>query len=461
MKKYGIWNIVALCALCGCASLPPAEKCATLKQAADAACANGESQLCTAAALAYTAAGCGVYEPVLPQPQCTAEQTCNCYSKKDFVTCPPKNCSELTCPPAGSPEKTACAETQDGPTCYAPITPSCPVCQTGYSCTDPLVGCVANPVCPTCPTGYSCNDPKEGCVKNPISEDPPLIPDYEMIGTTGGTTTRWEQLWPAVEQWMSENPTKVRHTCTNGGPGLSFSLKDSTVACPWCKAIETTYAEIARILWAQQIWSGQPVTADGGRIDKYAIQDAFDPQLFPYFNLLEYGGACFGTAQSLDGVWIRQVTTPPQQTCSTPLPNRDSSWWWLRCENRHGCSDSDPGCVIDCTHWTKPGAAAQPPLLSACDYAKAIGMGEMDGTPRCGVPMRNECPPGGPDSCFAPNCVKCWERQACEVYVAEGPLHVVSLDGLPCTQVAPTMFLARNGQCKLCNPAETVCSQPK
>jgi hypothetical protein len=63
--------------------------------------------------------------------------------------------------------------------------------------------------------------------------------------------------------------------------------------------------------------------------------------------------------------------------------------------------------------------------------------------------MRSECPG-----------YKCEERPACEEHVAGGPLHVVSLDGQPCEQVAPTMFLARAGQCKLCNAAETVCSEP-
>ncbi len=183
----------------------------------------------------------------------------------------PKTCADLPCPTGQ-----LCSETPDGPKCYTPTPPP--------------------------------------------GEDPPPIPDYEMIGTTGGPQTRWDVLWPAVQQWMAANPTKVRYTCTNGGPGLSFSLKDTTVACPWCKAIETTYADIARILWAQHVWSGQPITRDGGRVDKYAVQQAGDPQLFEYFNLLEYGGACFGTAQSLDGIYIRQTTAPPPQSDCDGIP---------------------------------------------------------------------------------------------------------------------------------------------
>jgi hypothetical protein len=71
-------------------------------------------------------------------------------------------------------------------------------------------------------------------------------------------------------------------------------------------------------------------------------------------------------------------------------------------------------------------------------------MGEMGGQIRCGCPMRNEGDP---------------LRQECERAVAGGLLHVRSLDGLPCEQVAPTMFLSRAGKCVLCNPSESVCSE--
>jgi hypothetical protein len=82
-------------------------------------------------------------------------------------------------------------------------------------------------------------------------------------------------------------------------------------------------------------------------------------------------------------------------------------------------------------------------------YCRAIGMSPMaDGTLRAGCPMR-------PDGHA--------ERVACERYVAEGDWVVVAEGGATCEANPDNSSMFRrtsaSGSCRLCNPAQTVCSE--
>lgn len=327
---------------------------------------------------------------------------------------PPKNCAEMTCPPPTEPEKTACAETPDGPACYKPTTPppTCPAtCPSGTACSDPTAGCV--PIEPPPPVVTCDIPPDEGW--QPVSPDPGPAPGWISTNVEGHVETG------KIEKAQNT----IGDRC--GQPALASGL--------------LLVQELKR--------AGECVRLYG---EDYIMARTAPPQ-HQLFDVI-LGNGCWRNPH-YEGTWVQPGEQPPppiETGCTDPLPNPAAWWWFLRCEER---SDGE---TIDCTPWTYPGAIAAPPFLSACYYAKAIGMGTMSGQPRCGVPMRNECPGGNPAACFTPECVKCWERQGCEVQVAGGLLHWKSLDGRPCDQVAPTMFKKRNGQCMLCNPAETVCS---
>ena len=87
-----------------------------------------------------------------------------------------------------------------------------------------------------------------------------------------------------------------------------------------------------------------------------------------------------------------------------------------------------------------------PVVVNQLEFCQAIGMGEMGGLPRASCPVR---PDGHPD------------RVACENYLREGPPTRDSRNGQDCTPNNtnnPAAFLNGTGNCRMCNPAKTVCT---
>jgi hypothetical protein len=88
-------------------------------------------------------------------------------------------------------------------------------------------------------------------------------------------------------------------------------------------------------------------------------------------------------------------------------------------------------------------------------YCASIGMSPMaDGTKRATCPVRNECGAGVP-----PNDM-CHDRVKCERYLAEGDWIVNSRNGATCVANPENsaQFYPNSGNCQLCNPAKTVCT---
>jgi hypothetical protein len=88
-----------------------------------------------------------------------------------------------------------------------------------------------------------------------------------------------------------------------------------------------------------------------------------------------------------------------------------------------------------------------PVVVNQLEFCQAIGMGEIGGVPRASCPVR---PDGHPD------------RVACEDWLREGPPTRDSRNGQDCTPNNtdnPAAFLNGTGNCRMCNPARTVCSE--
>ena len=121
-----------------------------------------------------------------------------------------------------------------------------------------------------------------------------------------------------------------------------------------------------------------------------------------------------------------------------------------------GCSNPVAAPVSEfASHWNGSWYDGTPLRTSDCAYCTSIGMGEINGTPRCSCPIRNECPdtPGYEG--------KCEQRVACE-RVAMGGLATWQGDGTVEVNMSNENHLqARCSNCtwlKVCNTDGSVCS---
>jgi hypothetical protein len=130
------------------------------------------------------------------------------------------------------------------------------------------------------------------------------------------------------------------------------------------------------------------------------------------------------------------VPRPPAgsgATCPVPRPLRtyeDGRYRWKYNSHPHTMGNVD----------------STPVVVNQLEFCQAIGMGEMGGLPRASCPVR---PDGHPD------------RVACEDYLREGPPTRDSRNGQDCTPNNtnnPAAFLNGTGNCRMCNPARTVCT---
>jgi hypothetical protein len=140
------------------------------------------------------------------------------------------------------------------------------------------------------------------------------------------------------------------------------------------------------------------------------------------FRMVEEAFVWFGDTAS-QAIAITLPCVSGGGLCPAPLPPSDN--WQINCKPH--------GNLIDCT----------PVVTRACDFCAAIGLGDIDGVPRCGCPVR---PDGHPD------------RVACEHFLLGGAPVVHSLDGGECAQAANEFqFYPRDGACQLCSPDLSVC----
>lgn len=147
-----------------------------------------------------------------------------------------------------------------------------------------------------------------------------------------------------------------------------------------------------------------------------------------------YRGAYSAPATPPTGEAVCPAPQPPRVWTEATLP---PGWgtdmigtpsWMLNCRPHV------PAPVIDCTHVVGP---------RQCGYCQDIGMGELEpGIPRCECPVRPENDPN---------------REGCETWLARGLLELQSRNGATCVRVAPTMFEANGGNCRLCSPGGAVC----
>ena len=130
------------------------------------------------------------------------------------------------------------------------------------------------------------------------------------------------------------------------------------------------------------------------------------------------------------------VPRPPSgagNTCPVPRPLR-------------AYEDGRPRWKYNSKPHTMGNVDSTPVVVNQLEFCQAIGMGEMGGLPRASCPVR---PDGHPD------------RVACEDYLREGPPTRDSRNGQDCTpnnSSNPAAFLNGTGNCRMCNPAKTVCT---
>ena len=434
MKVLKAFLVVLAVGLSACASLPVKDQCEKLKLAADAACAQDPNgQACTAAAILYSAAGCGTYtKPVVP----------------------PKDCTELKCPDNPlEPEKTACADTQGGPACYKPFTPSCPVCPSGSSCTDPAVGCVPDVVIPppatTCVPACAAT---EKCVERgsvtkayecvPIPGTPteaPLIRDEDLTAVGSAAPSQvWAETNAAIERWRALHPEKWR--------GDGACLINGTTG------IDDAFLGISTELLRVKIIAGQSINGDLKRSDCIFV-NRNGTQLYEEAHLFDYARACVATGSNAMKKLYRRGSAPPVE----PPPVTDACPA-APCPDRVWTAETPPpGWGQDAIGTPRWKWAAKVHTMGNCDstpltnrnepYCRSIGMSPMgDGTLRAACPMR----PDGHS-----------EREAVENWLLEGGPVRHGRNGQDCTPNNtdnPYAFLAGTGNCRICNTPKTVCS---
>lgn len=456
MKKLLV--LVVLCAVfVACAGNPPpqppidpAQKCAGLKLAADEACKQPASQLCTAAQLVYSASGCGTYVPPVPPVKTCADITCQAgfsckqpdptkdavcvqdpVAEHEPVCQPNQNCNCWVQPPGGEWAKLGCSagQTCDNFVCKAPA-----------------------PVCPTCPTGYSCTNPAIGCVKDGEPLPTCNIPDAEAPG--------WGAPIP-VEQRPALMYQKYKDAIEKVGNRCGYASADESKQMQTLKDIAT---ELRKAGVCAEQWS-----------DSVAI---FAPDdLYEEWHAVYFGNGCIiDGPNAYKGAWPFAGEVPPVQPptvygCPPPQPERvwtvetlPPGWGQDQIgQPRWKLNSSPHGAWIDTTAVTTRNNI----------YGEAIGMSpDANGTPRAGVPMRpegptrvEECPEyiPGPYNLTLSQCQSARNgdnRVECERYIAEGTWITDSNDGQQCEQNPSNsaQFRARGGHCRLCNPAKTVCT---
>lgn len=258
------------------------------------------------------------------------------------------------------------------------------------------------------------------------------------------------EVWKAVQRAKQACPAAWVGDCMAAGPS----------------AIDRGYLLIAEELQEAGIAASQAKASSGKIADHLYVRRAPTSLDWNATKLFSYGNGCLITG---DGAFTAHgwytytgsdqppppTDPPPAGGCTAPLPPKvwtaetlPDGWG----SDQIGQPRWEIGCVphgnvVDCTAKVAP---------RACDYCASIGMGEIGGQPRCGCPVRNECPG-----------FKCEERVACEAYLTGGTKLQTCAEAkaadpkAECSPVAgalcsfvggnPFQFYPNAGQCRLCS----------
>jgi hypothetical protein len=328
----------------------------------------------------------------------------------------PKSCAELKCPaPGDAPEKTACAETQEGPTCYKPFPVEPP------------------PVVPP-PVTPPVEPPP---VEPPPVEPPPVVPPPVEPPPPAVCMVEADLVAVPDPQPAKQLQAQVRRAIEELGPATGIA---PAVSLEKLAAKLRSYG-LCAIAGIEAVF----VRRSDGLVEEYHAV------YFGDGSWTDSNNGHFMGIHSDGGGPPTPPVEPPTVDFGCPAPRPDRVWTAETLPPGWGSDqigqprwklNSSPHLAwIDSTAVT---VRNEP-------YCRAIGMSPMlDGTLRAGCPMRNE---GGD---FA-------ERVACERYIAEGDWVVVASGGAICEanpdNSAQFRRTSAGGTCRLCNPAQTVCTE--
>jgi hypothetical protein len=184
-----------------------------------------------------------------------------------------------------------------------------------------------------------------------------------------------------------------------------------------------------------QIRSLNDVNGDGKADLLWHHQETGDLYVWLMNGTTVTAGSYLTPSRFANAAW-QIVPRPPSgggATCPVPRPLR-------------AYEDGRPRWQYNSHPHTMGNVDSTPVVINQLEFCQAIGMGEMGGLPRASCPVR---PDGHPD------------RVACEDYLREGPPTRDSRNGQDCTPNNtdnPAAFLNGTGNCRMCNPARTVCT---
>jgi len=360
-------------------------------------------------------------------------------------------CDEIPIPkPTPTPAPTATPTPEPTPKPCQIEAPWCHELEPPATCSTPQRPCLHNPTqdpnhcelapaCPVDPTPTP-DPPPAACapVLDPAKSAPIAGDSSWPAAADQSEANAWKQsVWAAVAAAKASCPAAWRTDkpdCLKDGPS----------------AIDHGYKLISKALQNAGMSASQAVVG-GERKDHLWVQRAPGSNDWNATKLFNYGDGCLITGDGAFNVhgWYTYSGGPtptpgpdptPVAGCSTPLPPKlwtaetlPDGWgsdmigqprWEIGC--------APHGNVVDCTAKVAP---------RACDYCASIGMGDIGGQPRCGCPVRNECPG-----------FKCEERVACEAYLTGGT-KLESRNGATCefAHGNPFQFKPSGGNCRLCS----------
>jgi hypothetical protein len=292
--------------------------------------------------------------------------------------------------------------------------------------------CPAKPEPTPPPTETECSPVLDPAMSAPANDDA----NWQQAADQSLPSEWKSAVWNAVAAAKQVCPSAWSGDCMAGGPSK----------------IDQGYLLISKELQKAGIAASQAVSSSGQKADHLWVRRSPSSKDWNASKLFFYGNGCLITGDGAFTVhgWYTFVggdpTPPPVDppptsgSCTAPLPPKvwtaetlPDGWgsdqigqprWELGCVPH--------GNVVDCTPKVAP---------HACDYCAAIGMGDIGGQPRCGCPVRNECPG-----------FKCEERAACEAYLTGGT-QLVARNGATCEYANnnPLQFKPNNGNCQLCS----------
>jgi hypothetical protein len=443
LKVLGVCAAAALVAgLAGCASTPDPDRCASLKAAADRACAHGQvSNECTALKLAYSVAGCGTYTPPVPDVcpvTCPEGQEC---------TDPAKGCvpKPVEPPPVDPPPCTPDITIITDPAVYGEWSNKPQQCgtrsvsvtrHTTNSCTGETKHETS-----VATESKNCNDIAGGFPQGVPDEDQqPLVNAastlHDVINQAMKERTGCEVgsrciLNETPQQWFDRVCVTLRskgYSCGQAEIGESDEInarKDADPGCDWQAWHVAFYGTPTTVVWAKPGVACTPGECSAGV------------------------GAYRGTWR-LKPEYCEDAPPPPPvaDACPyAPCPTRE----WTAETLPDGWGEGEigkPAYQINAHRHTMGNADSTPVVIRQEPFCRSIGMSPYaDGQPRASCPVR----PDGHS-----------ERDEVEAWLLYGGPVRDSRNGQDCrpnNTDNPYAFLAGTGNCRMCNTPKTACSE--